>query len=126
MSATPPSAELARIAEAIEAGDLTAEQRRKFAQALRELRLAPARFTERDELILAARRTFFSKLSARQAATEIATGLARYAATAWLRDRTAEVCPDRIAGHVNGAYWRILKSVPRPVCREKIRKIVGI
>lgn len=126
MTGVPVSqVELKRIAEAIEAGDvLTVEQRRNAASALR-LAALPQRFADRDALLLAIRREFFAGHTDNDAAHEIAAGLGRYMDSAWRRDRVAPTCPDRIAGSVKGAYWRVLQAVPRPLSVERIRKIVG-
>ncbi|WP_375764117.1 hypothetical protein ACE10X_07025 [Bradyrhizobium sp. Pha-3] len=118
-----PASELQRIVEAIEAGEeLTLEQRRAVAAALR--RDVP-RFAERDALIVGVRSRFFHNRADLDAAHEIAAGLNRYASTAWLRDRSAQTCPARIAGTEKGAFWQILKVVDRPLSAERIRKIVG-
>jgi hypothetical protein len=40
--------------------------------------------------------------------------LARYSECAWQRDRVAEAVPPRLAGHVNGLLWCVLK------CRDRV------
>jgi hypothetical protein len=120
-------ASLEHFIDVIEAGgELSQEQLRVAAAAARQALMLPeAVLVGRDKRIVECRRKFFGDLTARAAANEVATGLNRYFTLAWRRDRSVQSCPDRIANHVNGAYWHILKIVPRTVCREKIRKIVG-
>lgn len=123
MSAAPLSpAEIRRIADAIESGEL---QERAATAALRGLVLPASRFAKQDALIFNCRLCYFVDRSDREAGREIEVGLNRYAASAWSRDQGAAACPERIVGKVQGAYWAILKACPRQPSAERIRKILS-
>jgi hypothetical protein len=114
------AAELRRIAEAIEAGELTADQQQRVvASASRQLDYA-----RRDALIVEVRQRFFGGLNDREASNRIAIGIRRYETSAWRRDRSAPECPARIAGTDQGMYWHILRLAPRSLSADRIRVIV--
>jgi len=107
-------------------GQLSAEQRRVVAAALLPVvTLPPTIYDKRDALIVECRRRFFPNHTDHDAAHELAVAWRRYAASAWQRDRTAETCPARIAGKLQGALWTIMQISPRVLSAERIRKIVG-
>ncbi|UGY27177.1 hypothetical protein HU675_0010690 [Bradyrhizobium septentrionale] len=116
--------ELQRIATAIEAGQLTAEQRAAAANALRQL-LPESSYAQRDGLLIEARRKFFGHLNDREASNQLSIGIRRYRSSAWPREQSARACPARIAGTPKGAYWQILSVVDRSLSAERIRRIVG-
>src|SRR4051812_41360298 len=88
---------LQRVAEAMRSGHAPAPaDRERVAQVLGLRALDPV--TERDWLVVAAMARFFPTLTARGRAEAFALRWLRYAAAGWLRDRTAETMPPRIAG----------------------------
>jgi hypothetical protein len=118
---------LQSIAEVVEAGgELSAEQRRVAAAALRQALMLPATiFAERDALIVECRRQFFPSRTDHDAAHQIATEWRRYAAAGWRRERSSETCPARNVGTTRGALWAIMRISPRVLSAERIRRIVG-
>lgn len=120
-----PAADALRLVAALEAGGLSEEQRR-VAAALRQALTQPATtFPARDALFVKWRRRFHEHRSDHDATQEMAVDLRRYATTAWLRERSAETCPERNLGTARELMWAIMKISPRALSAERIRKIVG-
>ncbi|MGY3233360.1 hypothetical protein ACVMAJ_000250 [Bradyrhizobium sp. USDA 4448] len=80
---------------------------------------------ERDALYFWIRENFFAAHSDNDAAIEIERGLGRYAASAWLRDRSALTCPPRLVGTLNGAFWRLMHLSPKPLRPSTIRALIA-
>jgi len=115
---------LQHLVAAIEAGaELSAEQRRALAAALRML--PEAKLTERNDLLIKLRNQFFSDWSDNSAACEIAKLWKRYATDAWPRDRSAPTCPSRHLGTPRSFFFAIMRISPRVLKHEMVRKIVG-
>jgi hypothetical protein len=55
----------------------------------------------------------------------LAAALARYASSAWPRDREADACPSRLIGRPQEYLWRALKAWPRVIGERQIRSIIG-
>jgi hypothetical protein len=59
-------------------------------------------------------------------ARQIRIEAARYAASAWRHDRTAEVMPDRYGGRMQEWLWRAFKSgAPMPICERQLRSVLA-
>lgn len=81
-----------------------------------------AALAARDDLIRIARARFWPDASEREAAREIAAGIARYTGTAWVRERLADQVPTRHAGRPAAIWWKLLSirdHVPSP---ETVRR----
>lgn len=120
-----------QLAAAIVAGvDLSEEQRRvAAAMLLRQMQpvlMMPASvYAKRDEMIMACRLRFYPERTDHDAANELGSAWRRYASAGWLRDRSAETCPVRIVGTLQGALWEIMRTLPRVLSARSIRRIVG-
>ncbi|MDN5003985.1 hypothetical protein ACFQZO_24410 [Bradyrhizobium sp. GCM10027634] len=119
--------EFEAIARALDAGaQLSDQERRAVAEALRALVLPAARHAERDALIVDCRRRFFADRRDRAAAHEIAIGWARYEGSGWRSgERAADRCPERLIGTPKEFYWRMLRAFPQRLGAESIRKLLA-
>lgn len=89
-----------------------------------------AALAARDDLIRVARARFWPDASEREAATQIAVSIARYGATAWVRERLADQVPTRHAGRPAAIWWKLLSirdHVPSPeTVRRALRRAVFV
>jgi hypothetical protein len=81
--------------------------------------------TERDAALRRAARCF-PAVSTLQLATELASALARYRATAWRQHRLQSQCPREIEGTLKGELWRALKARDAPLSASRLRQILSI
>jgi hypothetical protein len=106
-------------------------QQRRLDEAL-NLRPGPgqrdprtrASLAERDEFLREAARLFFPQLAPTEQAKALETALARYAASAWQRERAAPELPPRHKGRIEEYLWRVMRAEPRTLGWERIRKIL--
>jgi hypothetical protein len=80
---------------------------------------------ERDRLLREGAAIYFPELPPAGQARLIATGLGRYAATAWLRDRMEAGCPYP-ASDARATWWHTLKLVDRPLGERQLRRVLAI
>ena len=79
----------------------------------------------RDDALREAARTFLAAMNISEQSKALSTALARYAASAWLRECGANECPARHEGRLEFFMWTILRADPRALGHERIRKILG-
>lgn len=121
-----PSGQLAALAGAIERGEeLSNEERRAAAAALRQAMLPATKFAERDAILVGCRCLFFADRTDHDAANEMEAQWGRYAASRWHRDKSAATCPPTIVGTARGCFWRMLQIGPRPLSASRIRRILA-
>ncbi|MFL9826940.1 hypothetical protein [Rhodoplanes sp. SY1] len=105
------------------AGELPRGRGRRLPETL-------AALAARDDLIRTAREKFWPDATEREAATQIAAGIARYAASAWVRERLADQVPTRHAGRPAAIWWKVLSirdHVPSPeTVRRALRRGVFV
>jgi hypothetical protein len=77
-----------------------------------------AALAARDEALCTAAATFHL------APTELAAALARYAGTAWPRERDQARCPPRHHGKIEAHLWAALRAVPRAIGEKQIARIL--
>jgi hypothetical protein len=99
--------DLAKLAAAIEAGELILR--------------APSAFARRDALIRETYDLFFAETH--QPAKTMSDRLRRYELTAWPRETALDVCPRR-PDTAEAYFWQMLKLVPRPLSADRIERIV--
>jgi hypothetical protein len=85
---------------------------------------ARAAMAERDRLLREAAARFFPKLTPTEQAKALETALARYAASAWQRERAAPELPPRHKAKIEEYLWRVMRAEPRTLGWERIRKIL--
>jgi hypothetical protein len=83
-----------------------------------------AALPERDAILREAAARLFPKLTATEQAKALETALARYAASAWQRERAMAELPPRHKGRLEECLWQTLRAEPRALGRERIRKIL--
>ncbi|MDA9465335.1 hypothetical protein [Bradyrhizobium sp. CCBAU 53415] len=111
---------------AIRAGaELSAEHLHAIAVALRQLTLPAPRHAERDRLLIECRGRFYSRYSDHAAAQDLCASWRRYEATAWIRERAADACPQRHVGTEREFFWRMLRACPRSLSADRVRRIFG-
>ncbi len=69
-------------------------------------------------------RSAAEKLGPSCTARRLAELYGRYASTAWLRERTLDVCPPQRVGTIEGDFWLAMKAWPRVVGERRMRNLL--
>jgi hypothetical protein len=81
---------------------------------------------ERDRAIRALAGNYFCDLSTYAKAKAIRTMANRYAATAWIRDRSLQAMPERYRGTAKVYLWRAFRSgAPMPLGLRQLQSVLG-
>lgn len=81
---------------------------------------------ERDRLVRQLAAEHFNGLRATAAAAAVEAVLARYASSAWARERGSAICPVRHVGTPYAAAWAILQARDRLLSARQVRRILAI
>jgi hypothetical protein len=84
-----------------------------------------AALAERDRLFREAAARFLGGLSLSEQAHRLSVELSRYHATAWQRERTSDLCPDRHLGTIRELLWRALKANDRVLGDRTLRLVLA-
>ena len=85
----------------------------------------PNTLDARDSLLREAASRFYTHLSEAEQARRLHQETQRYFASAWLRERTLNECPERHLKTVREFVWRALKLRPVILSAESIRKKIA-
>ncbi|MFZ5712965.1 MAG: hypothetical protein ACOY3N_09010 [Bradyrhizobium sp.] len=117
--------DLQRIVDTFEAGgELSEEQRRLAAAALRQALMPSAPTIRRDELLREMKRRFYPTHRLRAASLAIAEVWEQYEIRAWPHDSSAVTCPPRHVGKPQELLWRIMRDWPNSLGKDRIRQIL--
>ena len=84
-----------------------------------------AALAERDRLLREAAKRFYGGLPVAGQAQNLYVQLMRYSASAWVRERACEACPDRHRGTIHELLWRVLKLHDRVLSARSLRLILA-
>jgi hypothetical protein len=79
----------------------------------------------RDELLRECADKHYEHASIRWQSQRIAEDWAKYFAGPWQRERDASTCPERLDGHPEAFFWKMLRLSGRAIGAEGVRKVLG-
>ena len=80
---------------------------------------------QRDRILREAAGRFYGGLPVAAQAQHLHVQLTRYSATAWVRERAFEACPDCRRGMIDELLWRALRHHDRVLSARSIRDILA-
>jgi hypothetical protein len=110
--------------EALKSAVLTEDQEALLARILQSQ--SAKRRGQRDRLLCLTAACFYPGLSWHAQGALLHDGLARYAASSWKRDRTADECPPHHIGKIQQCYWHVLRANDAVPSARSIRRILEL